>query len=69
MNRSFTSIFIFLISIVALAQAPQKLNSVEIYEQVQKLNFLGILSLEFLFDDFIQKLQKELKPKEMKNQY
>lgn len=41
MNRSFTSIFIFLISIVALAQAPQKLNSVEIYEQVQKLNFLG----------------------------
>lgn len=41
MNRSFTSIFIFLISIVALAQAPQKLNSVEIYDQVQKLNFLG----------------------------
>jgi len=41
MNRSFTSIFIFLISIVAFAQAPQKLNSVEIYEQVQKLNFLG----------------------------
>ncbi|QKF73617.1 PAS sensor-containing signal transduction protein [Aliarcobacter faecis] len=26
----------------------------------EKLNFLGILSLEFLFDDFIQKLQKEL---------
>lgn len=41
MNRSFTSIFIFFISIAALAQAPQKLNSVEIYEQVQKLNFLG----------------------------
>lgn len=41
MNRSFTSIFIFFISIVAFAQAPQKLNSVEIYEQVQKLNFLG----------------------------
>jgi LmbE family N-acetylglucosaminyl deacetylase len=41
MNRSFTSIFIFLISLTALAQAPQKLNSVEIYEQVQKLNFLG----------------------------
>ena len=41
MNRRFTSIFIFLISIVAFAQAPQKLNSVEIYEQVQKLNFLG----------------------------
>ena len=41
MNRSFTSIFIFFISIATLAQAPQKLNSVEIYEQVQKLNFLG----------------------------
>ena len=41
MNRSFTSIFIFFISIAALAQAPQKLNSVEIYEQIQKLNFLG----------------------------
>ncbi len=41
MNRSFTSIFIFLISIITYAQAPQKLNSVEIYEQVQKLNFLG----------------------------
>jgi LmbE family N-acetylglucosaminyl deacetylase len=41
MNRSFTSIFIFLISIITFAQAPQKLNSVEIYEQVQKLNFLG----------------------------
>ena len=41
MKRSFTSIFIFFISIVAFAQAPQKLNSVEIYEQVQKLNFLG----------------------------
>ena len=41
MNRSFTSIFIFLISIITYAQAPQKLNSVEIYEQIQKLNFLG----------------------------
>ena len=41
MNRSFTSIFIFFISILTSAQAPQKLNSVEIYEQVQKLNFLG----------------------------
>ena len=41
MKRSFTSIFIFLISIITFAQAPQKLNSVEIYEQVQKLNFLG----------------------------
>jgi LmbE family N-acetylglucosaminyl deacetylase len=41
MNRSFTSIYIFLISIITFAQAPQKLSSVEIYEQVQKLNFLG----------------------------
>lgn len=41
MNRSITSIFIFLISIISFAQAPQKLNAVEIYEQVQKLNFLG----------------------------
>ena len=41
MKRSYTSIFIFLISLIAFAQAPQKLNSVEIYEQVQKLNFLG----------------------------
>ena len=41
MKRSFTSILIFLISIITFAQAPQKLNSVEIYEQVQKLNFLG----------------------------
>jgi LmbE family N-acetylglucosaminyl deacetylase/menaquinone-dependent protoporphyrinogen IX oxidase len=41
MKRSFTSIYIILISILASAQAPQKLNSVEIYEQVQKLNFLG----------------------------
>ncbi|WP_264549939.1 PIG-L family deacetylase [Flavobacterium sp. N2820] len=41
MNRSITSIYIFLISIISFAQAPQKLNAVEIYEQVQKLNFLG----------------------------
>ena len=41
MNRSITSIFIFFISIITFAQAPQKLNTVEIYEQVQKLNFLG----------------------------
>lgn len=41
MKQSFTSIYIILISILASAQAPQKLNSVEIYEQVQKLNFLG----------------------------
>ena len=41
MNRSFTSFFIFFISLSIWAQAPQKLNSVEIYEQIQKLNFLG----------------------------
>jgi len=41
MNKRITSIFIFLTTLVALAQAPQKLNAVEIYEQVQKLNFLG----------------------------
>ena len=41
MKRSITSLFIFFISIAAIAQAPQKLNSVEIYEQLQKLNFLG----------------------------
>jgi len=41
MKRSLTSIFIFFVSIITFAQAPQKLNSVEIYEQVQKLNFLG----------------------------
>ena len=41
MKRSFISIFIFFVSIITFAQAPQKLNSVEIYGQVQKLNFLG----------------------------
>lgn len=41
MNRNITLIFIFFVSIITFAQAPQKLNSVEIYEQVQKLNFLG----------------------------
>ena len=41
MKRSITSLFIFFISTAAIAQAPQKLNSVEIYEQLQKLNFLG----------------------------
>lgn len=41
MKRSITSIFIFVFSITMCAQAPQKLSSVEIYEQVQKLNFLG----------------------------
>lgn len=41
MKRSITSLFIFFISIAAIAQTPQKLNSVEIYEQLQKLNFLG----------------------------
>lgn len=41
MKRSITSIFIFFISFTIWAQTPQKLNSVEIYEQIQKLNFLG----------------------------
>ena len=41
MKRSITSIFIFVFSITMCAQAPQKLSSVEIYDQVQKLNFLG----------------------------
>jgi hypothetical protein len=41
MKRSLTSFFIFFISFTIWAQAPQKLNAVEIYEQVQKLNFLG----------------------------
>lgn len=41
MNRSITSIIIFFISCTIWAQTPQKLNAVEIYEQVQKLNFLG----------------------------
>jgi len=41
MNRSITLILIFFISIITFAQAPQKLNSVEIFEETQKLNFLG----------------------------
>lgn len=41
MKRSITSIFIFVFSITMCAQAPKKLSSVEIYDQVQKLNFLG----------------------------
>ena len=36
------TVFLFLLNgIVALAQQPQKPNSVEIYNQIQKLNFLG----------------------------
>ena len=41
MSRRITSIFILFISLTIFGQAPQKPNAVEIYEQVQKLNFLG----------------------------
>ena len=41
MNQRITLIFIFLISLNIWSQAPQKPSAVEIYEQVQKLNFLG----------------------------
>jgi len=33
--------FLLLISLVSIAQKPQKLTSNEIFEKVQKLNFLG----------------------------
>jgi len=39
-KNSFIFIFLFLFQIT-LAQKPQKLNSVEIYNQIQRLNFLG----------------------------
>ena len=41
MNRNFFILIICFFSLLTVAQAPQKLNSVEIYEQVQKLNFFG----------------------------
>ncbi len=41
MNRNFSALILSLFSLLTVAQAPQKLNSVEIYEQVQKLNFFG----------------------------
>ncbi|MFI0426401.1 MAG: PIG-L family deacetylase [Flavobacterium sp.] len=41
MNRNITLLLFVFTSITTFAQAPQKLSSVEIYEQVQKLNFLG----------------------------
>ena len=39
--KKFILFQLFLISSALWSQAPQKLNSVEIYEQLQKLNFLG----------------------------
>jgi LmbE family N-acetylglucosaminyl deacetylase len=39
-KNSFILVFLFLFQIM-LAQKPQKPNSVEIYNQIQKLNFLG----------------------------
>lgn len=42
MNKTlFISISLLFISIVSLAQKPAKLSSNEIYEKIQKLNFLG----------------------------
>ncbi|HLO73139.1 MAG TPA: PIG-L family deacetylase [Flavobacterium sp.] len=41
MNRNITLLLFVFTSLTTFAQAPQKLSSVEIYEQVQKLNFLG----------------------------
>ena len=41
MIRKITVVFILFISLKTFAQAPQKLSAAEIYEQVQKLNFLG----------------------------
>lgn len=41
-KRLFQFLFIFFLSLqIILAQKPQKLNSGEIYNQIQKLNFLG----------------------------
>lgn len=39
--RRFLFCFLFLLAISIQAQAPQKLTSTEIYEKLQKLNFLG----------------------------
>jgi LmbE family N-acetylglucosaminyl deacetylase len=41
MLKKYTLLVLLCCSTLLWAQAPQKLNSVEIYEQVQKLNFLG----------------------------
>jgi LmbE family N-acetylglucosaminyl deacetylase len=41
MRYSFTFFFILFLSQLTFGQQPQKPNSVEIYNQIQKLNFLG----------------------------
>ena len=41
MHRIITSFLLFFIGLNALSQRPAKPNSVEIYNQIQKLNFLG----------------------------
>ena len=40
-KQSFLVIYILLISFSFSAQKPQKLSSTQIYEKIQKLNFLG----------------------------
>ncbi|WP_310557468.1 PIG-L family deacetylase [Flavobacterium sp.] len=41
MHKSIALILLLLISPFSFAQQPEKLNAVEIYNQIQKLNFLG----------------------------
>jgi LmbE family N-acetylglucosaminyl deacetylase len=41
MHRIITSFLLLFIGLNAFSQRPDKLNSVEIYNQIQKLNFLG----------------------------
>ncbi len=41
MIKKVTSFLFLFVTSIALAQAPQKLNAVETFEQLQKLNFLG----------------------------
>ncbi len=41
MRKSIILILLLFISQISFGQQPQKLNSVEIYNQIQKLNFLG----------------------------
>ena len=41
MIKKVTSFLCLFITTITLAQAPQKLNAVETFEQLQKLNFLG----------------------------
>lgn len=39
--QKFTTIILFLVGLTVAAQRPQKANSVDIYHQIEKLNFLG----------------------------